>query len=69
MRFACDPQGGQNYLIIAAMPPCRRLGVVTSDFHMPRSRAIFETCFRLAGAELWTDPDRCRRPCMLNMAV
>ena len=61
MRFACDPQGGQNDLIIAVMPPRRRLGVVTSDFHMPRSRAIFETCFGLAGAALWDDADRCRR--------
>jgi hypothetical protein len=36
--------------------------VVTSDFHMPRSRAIFETCFGLAGAALWDDPGRCRSP-------
>lgn len=36
--------------------------MVTSDFHMPRSRAIFETCFSLAGAALWDDPDRCRSP-------
>ena len=27
----------------------RRLAVVTSDFHMPRSQAIFEHCFKLAG--------------------
>lgn len=29
---------------------------MTSAFHMPRSRAIFETCFALAGATLWGDP-------------
>lgn len=38
----------------------RRLGVVTSDFHMPRSRAIFETCFALVGTALFDDPDRFR---------
>ena len=39
---------------------CRRCSVVTSAFHMPRSRAIFETCFALAGATLWDDPDHFR---------
>jgi hypothetical protein len=34
--------------------------VVTSDFHMPRSRAIFEFCGRAAGATLWGDPLRFR---------
>ncbi len=29
--------------------------MVTSAFHMPRSRAIFQTCFALAGASLWAD--------------
>ena len=27
--------------------------MVTSSFHMPRSRAIFETCFRLGGQSLY----------------
>lgn len=39
---------------------CRKVAVVTSNFHMPRSRAIFETCFSLVGAALFDDPDRCR---------
>lgn len=37
-------------LVIHAIPAkWRRLAVVTSDFHMPRSQAIFEHCFKLAG--------------------
>ena len=35
------------------MSSCRRCSVVTSSFHMPRSRAIFETCFRLGGQSLY----------------
>lgn len=31
----------------------RRCSIVTSSFHMPRSRAIFERCFSLAGETLW----------------
>ena len=27
--------------------------MITSSFHMPRSRAIFKTCFSLAGASLY----------------
>ena len=27
--------------------------MVTSSFHMPRSRAIFKTCFRLGGQSLY----------------
>lgn len=34
----------------------RRIGVVTSEFHMPRSRAIFETAFKLAAEDIWRDP-------------
>lgn len=33
----------------------RRCSIVTSSFHMPRSRAIFELCFSLAGETLWGD--------------
>lgn len=33
-----------------------RLAIVTSDFHMPRSRAIFETIFSLSDA---THSSRC----------
>ena len=33
----------------------RRCSIVTSSFHMPRSRAIFERCFSLAGETLWGD--------------
>ncbi|KAK9803666.1 hypothetical protein WJX72_009662 [[Myrmecia] bisecta] len=36
----------------------RRLSVITSDFHMPRSRAIFQHCFTLAGRTLWLDSNR-----------
>ena len=32
---------------------CRRCAVVTSAFHMPRTRAIFDHCFRVAGSSLW----------------
>lgn len=28
---------------------------MTSAFHMPRSRAIFERCFALGGSTLWGD--------------
>ncbi|CAL8461631.1 g1162 [Coccomyxa elongata] len=31
----------------------RRCSIVTSSFHMPRSRAIFHRCFSLAGETLW----------------
>ncbi len=34
---------------------CRRCSIVTSAFHMPRSRAIFERCFALAGGSLCGD--------------
>ena len=34
---------------------CRRCSIVTSAFHMPRSRAIFERCFALAGDSLYGD--------------
>jgi hypothetical protein len=34
----------------------RRLAVVTSAFHIPRTRAIFDTCFALAGAHHRGDP-------------
>ena len=30
----------------------RRCSVITSSFHMPRSRAIFEDCFAVAGLTL-----------------
>ena len=32
--------------------------MVTSDFHMARSRRIFEVAAALAGEALWHDPDR-----------
>lgn len=34
----------------------RRLAVVTSDFHMPRTAATFDFCYRLAGQQLYDDP-------------
>lgn len=36
--------------------PCRNIAVVTSDFHMPRTRAIFDFVYSLAGEELRRDP-------------
>lgn len=44
-------------LCIHAIPAgWRRLAVVTSDFHMPRSRALFADIFRLAGQSIFGDP-------------
>ncbi|EIE22087.1 hypothetical protein COCSUDRAFT_16982 [Coccomyxa subellipsoidea C-169] len=43
-------------LTIHAIPAgWRRCSIVTSAFHMPRSRAIFERCFALAGGSLCGD--------------
>ncbi len=36
-----------SVIIQDAFLSCRRLSVVTSAFHMPRSRAIFDKCFSL----------------------
>ncbi|KAI8465339.1 MAG: DUF218 domain-containing protein [Monoraphidium minutum] len=44
-------------LTIHAIPAgWRRVAVVTSDFHMPRSRALFDGIWRLAGQSLHGDP-------------
>lgn len=40
----------------------RRMAVVTSDFHMPRSRAIFEWVFGLQGAGTSIQPQANNRP-------
>ena len=45
--------------LIARVQVCRRLSVVTSDFHMARSRRIFEVAAALTGEALWHDPARC----------
>lgn len=42
----------------AAPAAWRRLAVVTSHFHMPRTRAIFDACYALAGAGLAGDAGR-----------
>lgn len=34
----------------------RNIAVVTSAFHMPRSRAIMQTCCRLVAQDVWQDP-------------
>ena len=34
----------------------RRLAIVTSEFHMPRTEAIFRKCFQLASKSLLRDP-------------
>lgn len=31
---------------------------MTSEFHLPRTKAIFETCFKLAGRSIWHDEER-----------
>ncbi|CAL5218988.1 g743 [Coccomyxa viridis] len=46
---------GNGYfaLTIHAIPAAwRRCSVITSSFHMPRSRAIFQDCFAVAGSTL-----------------
>ncbi|GLC46941.1 hypothetical protein PLESTB_001544900 [Pleodorina starrii] len=46
-------------LTIHAVPAgWRRLAVVTSDFHMPRTAALFASMYGLAGRELYGDPRR-----------
>ncbi|KAG2427338.1 hypothetical protein HXX76_012533 [Chlamydomonas incerta] len=46
-------------LTIHALPAgWRRLAVVTSDFHMPRTAALFGAMYGLAGSELLGQPDR-----------
>jgi uncharacterized SAM-binding protein YcdF (DUF218 family) len=45
-------------LAIHALPAgWRRLAVVTSDFHMPRSRALFAGVYRLGSRSLHGDDD------------
>jgi hypothetical protein len=47
-------------LSVHALPAgWRRLAVVTSDFHMPRTRALFAGIYGLAGRALAGDPDWC----------
>ncbi|EFJ48232.1 hypothetical protein VOLCADRAFT_104906, partial [Volvox carteri f. nagariensis] len=46
-------------LTIHAVPAgWRRVGVVTSDFHMPRTAALFNTMYGMAARELFGDPKR-----------
>ncbi|WIA12187.1 hypothetical protein OEZ85_012258 [Tetradesmus obliquus] len=52
---------GNTYfsLAIHALPAAwSRLAVVTSHFHMPRSRALFADIYRLAGSSMFGDPHR-----------
>ena len=37
-------------------PLCRRIAVVTSEFHMPRTQATFDFIYQLAGRQLHGDP-------------
>eukprot|EP00882_Tetradesmus_deserticola_P029766 GHRQ01033368.1.p1 GENE.GHRQ01033368.1~~GHRQ01033368.1.p1 ORF type:complete len:194 (+),score=90.96 GHRQ01033368.1:89-670(+) len=52
---------GNTYFSLAvhALPAAwARLAVVTSDFHMPRSRALFVDIYRLAGSSMFGNPHR-----------
>lgn len=52
-----DTVGNAYYSLCIHVIPAgwRRLAVVTSDFHMPRSRALFADIYRLAGQSLFGD--------------
>ena len=50
---------GNGYfsLTIHALPAgWRRLSIVTSAFHMPRTQAIFNSCYEIAAADLLQNP-------------
>lgn len=45
-------------LTVHAIPAAwRRLAVVTSDFHMPRTRELFSDMYSIAGESLFAQPD------------
>ena len=47
-------------LTIHAIPAgWRKVAVVTSAFHMPRTRALFEDLWSRAARDIWKDPDWC----------
>eukprot|EP00887_Chlorella_sp_A99_P002365 scaffold10.g2365.t1 len=51
-----EGSGGQGRCLGGPTVQRMRIAVVTSDFHMPRTRAVFDTCYALAGASLRFDP-------------
>lgn len=53
-----DTVGNGYFALVSHAIPAgwRRIAIVTSAFHMPRSRAIFDTCFALAAKDIWRDP-------------
>ena len=69
-------EGQMMWLSCGGGRGCRRLAVVTSDFHMPRSKSIFQVTAALAGSSLWQDPERRAPPpsisllhCVLDLPV
>ncbi len=47
-------------LTIHAIPAgWRRVAVVTSHFHMPRTVALFTHMWGCAARDVWREPDRC----------
>jgi uncharacterized SAM-binding protein YcdF (DUF218 family) len=53
-----DTVGNAYFSLMIHVVPAgwRRLAVVTSDFHMPRSRALFADIYSMAGRSLCGDP-------------
>jgi hypothetical protein len=53
------PSNAYFSLTIHAIPAnWRRVAVVTSEFHMPRTKALFDSIWRLAGQSVYNDPHR-----------
>jgi uncharacterized SAM-binding protein YcdF (DUF218 family) len=52
-----DTVGNAYFSLVSHAIPAawRRLAVVTSAFHMPRSRALYEGVYELAGKSLFGD--------------
>lgn len=58
-RTLSHPRNAYFGLTIHAIPAgWRRVAVVTSKFHMERSKALFDVIWRLAGQSVYGDPNR-----------
>lgn len=44
-----------TFVLGLLLPTPRNIAVVTSAFHMPRSRAIVQTCASLIAQDIWQD--------------